>query len=62
MKKPSNQKKYTITMKIELMKGIATAIYFLQYNRVLHRDLKPENILLDSNFTPKIIDFGSSCS
>lgn len=41
MKKPSNQKKYTMSMKLEMMKGIASAIYFLQYNRILHRDFKP---------------------
>ncbi|MED6108810.1 hypothetical protein PIB30_027634 [Stylosanthes scabra] len=41
--------------------GIAKGIEYLHQGcekRILHFDIKPHNVLLDSNFTPKISDFG----
>lgn len=41
--------------------GIAAGIKHMHSNGIVRNDLKPSNILLDSDFTPKICDFGS-CS
>jgi len=45
----------------EIALGIARGISYLHGGcdmQILHFDIKPHNILLDSNFTPKIADFG----
>ncbi|KAL6627552.1 hypothetical protein ACP70R_031278 [Stipagrostis hirtigluma subsp. patula] len=45
----------------EIAIGIARGINYLHGGcdmQILHFDIKPHNILLDSNFTPKIADFG----
>lgn len=42
------------------MKQILTGLKYIHSLNVAHRDIKPENILLDSNYTVKICDFGSS--
>ena len=42
-------------------KKLINAVFYLHNSAgICHRDLKPENILLDSNFNPKIADFGFS--
>ncbi|KMT15479.1 hypothetical protein BVRB_3g058340 [Beta vulgaris subsp. vulgaris] len=41
--------------------GIARGLEYLHEgitHRVVHRDIKPSNVVLDSNFNPKIVDFG----
>jgi serine/threonine protein kinase len=42
--------------------GIAAGLAYLHDHNppIVHRDIKPENVLLDSNFRPKISDFGLS--
>ncbi|XP_047316306.1 rust resistance kinase Lr10-like [Impatiens glandulifera] len=45
----------------EIALGIAKGIEYLHQgcdHRILHFDIKPHNVLLDSNFVPKISDFG----
>jgi serine/threonine protein kinase len=39
---------------------IVSALAYLHQKRISHKDLKLQNILLDSNFSPRIADFGSS--
>lgn len=48
------------TKKQIIIIGCAAAMRHVQQLGILHRDLKPANILLDSNFYPKICDFGLS--
>ncbi|KAF6992854.1 hypothetical protein CFC21_009810 [Triticum aestivum] len=45
----------------EIARGIARGINYLHQGcdmQILHFDIKPHNILLDSNFIPKVADFG----
>jgi serine/threonine protein kinase len=45
----------------EIALGIARGINYLHLGcdmQILHFDIKPHNILLDSNFVPKVADFG----
>ena len=45
----------------EITLGIARGINYLHQGcdmQILHFDIKPHNILLDSNFVPKVADFG----
>ncbi|XP_052168526.1 rust resistance kinase Lr10-like isoform X2 [Oryza glaberrima] len=45
----------------EIALGIARGIDYLHHGcdmQIMHFDIKPHNILLDSNFTPKVADFG----
>jgi WD40 repeat protein/tRNA A-37 threonylcarbamoyl transferase component Bud32 len=42
----------------ECLKKVAAAIHYAHEQGVLHRDLKPGNIALDSNFEPRVMDFG----
>lgn len=51
---------WTLTQKLIVIYGIASAMAFLHENRIIHRDLKPDNILMDENFNPKVADFGLS--
>lgn len=41
---------------VELLQGLC----YMHQRGISHRDIKPENILFDSNFHPKLIDFGLS--
>ena len=56
------EKEWNITNKMIIVIGIAYGMRYLHSHnpKISHRDLKPENVLLDSNFFPKICDFGLS--
>ncbi|KAF5206228.1 Receptor-like kinase [Thalictrum thalictroides] len=44
-----------------IAKEIAQGISYLHEScspQIIHQDIKPSNVLLDSNFSPKVIDFG----
>ena len=52
--------KWDLTHKIIAFLGISFGMEYLHSQNIVHRDLKPGNVLLDSNFYPRIGDFGFS--
>ncbi|WVZ82768.1 hypothetical protein U9M48_029996 [Paspalum notatum var. saurae] len=57
----SSEKKFSWDKLNEIALGIARGINYLHLGcemQILHFDIKPHNILLDSNFVPKVDDFG----
>jgi serine/threonine protein kinase len=52
--------KWDATAKSCAIVGIAAGLAYLHGLDIIHRDIKPSNILLDSDFRPKITDFGLS--
>lgn len=51
---------WTPTKKYIALLGIADAMRYLHKHGISHRDLKPENVLLDSDYYPRVCDFGLS--
>jgi len=43
---------------LELFLHVCSAVQYAHQNLVVHRDLKPGNILVNSDGTPKLLDFG----
>ncbi|XP_044355208.1 rust resistance kinase Lr10-like isoform X4 [Triticum aestivum] len=57
----SDEKCFSLDKLNEIALGIASGINYLHEGcdmQILHFDIKQHNILLDSNFTPKVADFG----
>jgi len=51
-------KTLSIRDRLGLFRNICEAISYAHQKGVMHRDLKPSNILIDSDSSPKILDFG----
>ncbi len=56
-----DQKRLSITARLELFVAVCQAIQHAHQKGIIHRDLKPGNVLVtecDGRHTPKVIDFG----
>lgn len=61
MPDPERRKQLDWGKRLKIICGIARGLQYLHEDsqlRIIHRDLKASNVLLDSDYTPKISDFG----
>ncbi|VAH29341.1 unnamed protein product [Triticum turgidum subsp. durum] len=61
MPDPERRKELDWGKRLKIINGIARGLQYLHEDsqlRIIHRDLKASNVLLDSDYTPKISDFG----
>ena len=58
--KGDKDENWNLTHKMIIILGISFGMEYLHSMNIVHRDLKPLNVLLDSNFYPRIGDFGFS--
>lgn len=54
----TNQKTCNKTLLKTIVIEFLEAVQYLHHKGISHGDIKPENVLLDSNFSPKLCDFG----
>jgi len=52
------EQQLSLAGRLKLFRRICLATYHAHQRGVFHRDLKPSNILIDTDGTPKILDFG----
>lgn len=48
----------TVDGKLRLFRRVCEAVQYAHSQEIIHRDLKPSNILVESDGTPKLLDFG----
>lgn len=48
----------SVAKKIRLFRAVCEAVQYAHGQAIIHRDLKPSNILVESDGTPKLLDFG----
>ncbi len=48
----------SVDERLTMFEKICAAVHYAHQNLVVHRDIKPSNILVQSDGTPKLLDFG----
>lgn len=56
----NNTSTLTVKHRIDIAKGTAQGINYLNSNNIVHRDVKSANVLLDENYVPKVGDFATA--
>ncbi len=52
------ERKLSTRQRLELFRGVCAAVQHAHQRLIVHRDLKPSNILVQSDGSPKLLDFG----
>ena len=58
LEKFANAKRLTVIERLHLFLKVCDAVQYLHQHLIVHRDLKPANIMVDTEGTPKVLDFG----
>jgi eukaryotic-like serine/threonine-protein kinase len=48
----------SVNEKLKLFRSICSAVQYAHGQEIIHRDLKPSNVLVESDGTPRLLDFG----